>query len=295
MVEKATFRSLIKKYFDVDLLVELDKLSMRHDMDSNTKSLFVYKILEDAGVPFSRLGPGTNRVAVQIDGYACKIALDSLGKMDNRREFKYSPRLYPDVIKVYESTPNGLIATSEYVTVFDQDMFFQCEEKVRKILSRICSQYLVGDIGISTVNYMNWGVRDDGSICSLDFAYIYEISSTAFICTCSAHPMVEYDADYNLLVCPACKKKYTFSQKRKRISREAEEAEVGDIRDYGYVLSKPVEELVIDPEKSAFRPKKKEKKDEIPEIVKEKSQDDILDDMSLEDKLDLIYGGKHDE
>lgn len=288
------FRSLIKKYFSIDLLMELDKLSMRYDLNNNMKVIIINKMLEDAGIPFSKLGPGTNRHGISIDGYALKIALDKAGKMDNRREFKYSPLLYPYVVKVYESLKTGLIAVSEYVTSFDKDMYYSNQSKMRKILEEICSQYLVGDIGVSSKNYINWGVRDDGSICCLDFAYIYDISSEAFMCTCAERPYVEYDSDFNYLICPSCKKKYTFAQKRRAITNEMEENEIGDISRLGYVLHSAEEVQPINPAISIFMEVKNKKDDNSkskePEYDEDESQLNGWDNDSYEDKMNRING-----
>ena len=294
---KQKFHSRIKQHFgNEDLIVELEKLSQRYDIDNNSKTLLIYDILKRYGIQFEKLGPGTNRLGVQIDGYVFKIALDALGHMDNRREFKYSPELYPDVIKVYECMPNGLIEVTEYVTVFDRDMYYENTEKMRKILNRLCDRYLIGDIGISINNFMNWGVRVDGSICSLDFAYIYDITSDAFMCTCKDHPYVEYDSDFNNLICPACKKKYSFAQIRRRISDKMEEEEVGDIRKKAYIITDVNQELEIDPRLSVFM------KNETPEDKKHKGcktadepspgelQLEELDEMTAEDRLKMIYG-----
>ena len=291
------FHSRIKEHFgNEELIVELEKLSKRYDIDNNTKTLLIYDILKRYGIQFEKLGPGTNRLGIQIDGYVFKIALDELGHMDNRREFKYSPELYPDVIKVYECMPNGLIAVSEYVTVFDRDMYYNNMDKMRKILSRLCERYLIGDIGISANNFMNWGVRVDGSICSLDFAYIYDITSDAFMCSCKEHPYVEYDSDYNNLICPACKKKYSFVQIRRRISDEVEEAEVGDIRSHAYIITDVDQEVEINPELSVFMKNEthKDKKHKGEKSEKKPSEGELqqqeLDETSLEDRLKKIYG-----
>lgn len=294
MVQK--FHSRIKEHFgNEELIVELEKLSRRYDIDNNAKTVVIYEVLRKYGIQFEKLGPGTNRLGIQIDGYVFKIALDALGHMDNRREFKYSPELYPDVIKVYECMPNGLIAVSEYVTVFDRDMYYSNTEKMRKILSRLCERYLIGDIGISANNFMNWGVRNDGSICSLDFAYIYDITSDAFLCTCKDHPYVEYDSDFNNLICPVCKKKYSFAQIRRRISDKMEEEEVGDIREKAYILKDVNQELEINPSLSQFMKNEtdKDKKHKDKKSAKEPSQGELqmqeLDEMSTEDRLNKIF------
>ena len=144
-----------------------------YDVDNNTKTADIIELLNKYNVPFSPLGNGTNRYGILIDGYAVKIALDRAGKTDNKREFKYVKKLYPYVVKVFECLETGLIAVTEYITIFSLDDFYDNQEEMRKILKDISSNFLVGDIGISTDNYVNWGIRSDGSIAILDFAYIY--------------------------------------------------------------------------------------------------------------------------
>ena len=72
-------RSLINKYFDKDLYIELMKITMMSDIDNNDKGFLIKELLKNNSIPFSALGSGTNRMAVLIDGYAVKIALDKDG------------------------------------------------------------------------------------------------------------------------------------------------------------------------------------------------------------------------
>ena len=72
-------RSLILKYFSKDLYVEIMRITMISGIDNNQKGLLIKELLRENNVPFSGLGPGTNRMAIQIDGYAVKIALDRDG------------------------------------------------------------------------------------------------------------------------------------------------------------------------------------------------------------------------
>ena len=258
---KKTFRSLIKQYFPVELLIALDELTVQRNIDNNSKTPEILKLLDNYNVPYSTLGNGTNRYGILVDGYAVKIALDVMGKTDNKREFKYSKELYPDVVKVYECLETGLIAVFEYITIFSLDDFYDNQSKMREILGRISSSFLVGDIGVSTNNYVNWGTRLDGSIAILDFAYIYSLSYKGFRCTCEDEGILEFDKDFNHLICPFCKKKYTFSDIRRRITKQDEINEIGNIMELGYVLSSKEQELPIDENKSPVKkPKKKKKK-----------------------------------
>ena len=93
-------RSMIFEYISFDLFVEMNRISME-TMDNNEKGSKIKELLTKYGIPYTSLGSGTNRMAVLIDGYAMKIALDKDGMIDNMREFIYAQVLYPYVVKVY--------------------------------------------------------------------------------------------------------------------------------------------------------------------------------------------------
>ena len=252
------FRSRILQYFPSELLVQLYLITTAHNVNNNDKTPKIVELLKEFNVPFTPLGNGTNRYGILVDGYAIKIALDGAGRMDNRREFRYAKKLYPYVVKVYECLENGLLAVFEYVTIFSYDEYLANQEDMRDILSEISHQYLIGDIGVSTANYVNWGTRQTGQICIMDFAYIYSLSYRGFQCTCEDHGILEFDQDYNILICPFCKKKWEFSDIRRRISKEDEEKEIGNIMEGPDVrrLTSPVQSFEIETESDSAKPKK---------------------------------------
>lgn len=289
--KKKVFRSLIKKYFPVDLLIKLDQVTMMHDVDNNTKSEDVKALLKEYNVPYTSLGNGTNRYGILIDGYAVKIALDRAGKIDNKREFKYAKRLEGKVAKTYECLETGLIAVLEYLTVFSLDDFYDNQDRMREILKEISENYLVGDVGINADNYINWGTRSDGSIAILDFAYIYSLSYQGFKCTCEDEGIIEFDNDYNFLKCPFCNKKYSFSDIRRRITKEDEIKEIGDIMELGYVLHKEEEELEIDPAKTPIKKeetKQKKKKIRIRERIKQEEKANRPKELTADEQLNSL-------
>ena len=251
-------RSLINKYFSKELLYKIYLTTKQHDLDNNEKAMLNKELLTEYNIPWSSLGNGTNRMAVIIDGYAVKIALDSDGMIDNRREMLYSKNLYPYVVKVYETLPNGLVSFFEYVSVFDSDDRFQNQDEMREILDMIAENFLLGDVGIIGENYKNWGTRPDGSICILDFAYIYSVNYNIFTCDeCGPQSILHYDRNYDKLECSHCGRKYSFSQIRKRITKAKQEEEIGDIRRLGYNITKDEEEVEYEP---TFEPKEHNKK-----------------------------------
>lgn len=285
------FRSIIKRYFPVELLVNLDEVSRQHDIDNNNKTKEVVSMLKSYKVPFETLGNGTNRYGILVDGCAVKIGLDRAGKIDNKREFKYSRALYPSVIKVYDCATTGLISSSEYINLFSLDDYHNeaNQREMRRILKEISQYFLIGDIGVTTQNYVNWGIRNNGSLAILDFAYIYSLSYKGFKCTCEDEPMLQFDNDYVYLICPVCGKKFSFSDIRRRISKQDEINEIGDITKIGYVLHKDGEMLPINPEFSPKikedKPKKKKKRIILPDTshiydIDAKSQMDALKEIN---------------
>lgn len=260
-------RSLINKYFTDDMYIKLYELTISSGIDNNERYLMIQDYLKEWGIPYTSLGCGTNRCSTLIDGYAVKFALDKDGSIDNRREMLYSKDLQPYVTKCYECTPSGLISVHEYVEIFTQDEFRSRQVEMREILEAISEQYLVGDIGITTKNYVNWGTRLDGTICILDYAYCYNTTFGTFTCTCDDTSIIHYDKNFVDLVCPTCGRKYTFGDIRRRITRKGQEEEIGDIRRIGYNLKKAEEMLPVVKE---FEPVDKSKKKK-----KEKSKADI--------------------
>lgn len=253
-------RSLIQNYFSMELKDEIFKVTLEHILDNNEKGKIIKDLLTKYNVPYTSLGSGTNRMAVLIDGYAVKIGLDKDGMIDNRREFLYTRELQPYVVKVYECTQNGLLAVTEYVSIFTLDDFHNYQEDMREILSEISNFFLIGDVGITGKNYVNWGLRNDGTICILDFAYIYSVKYKLFVCTCDDESILNYDKDYNVLICPHCGKKYRFAEIRKRITAKNQEDEIGDIRRLGYNITKPEELVPVNPDFENIKPEKKKKK-----------------------------------
>lgn len=286
------FRSILKKYFPVELCVELESISKMMHIDNNGKTPYIKEVLERYNVPYAPLGNGTNRYGIIVDGYAVKIALDRMGCVDNKREFKYGKQLYPSVVKVYECLENGLLAVSEYITIFSLNDYYEKQDEMREILAEIAANFLIGDIGVSKNNYANWGTRGDGSICILDFAYIYSLSYKGFLCTCDDEGMLESDNDFNYFICPICRKKFSFGDLRKRITKQDEINEIGDIKEVGYVLHKDGEMLPIDYDKS---PDKRPKKDKNPKDKPVNNIEEFDDpEQAMIDKVNAFLNGTSD-
>lgn len=289
-VSKTTKRSIINKYFTTDLLIEIERISLAN-ASNNAKGKRIKELMKEHGIPFEPLGNGTNRMGFLLDGYAVKVALDHDGKTDNCREMLYTKPLQPYVVKVYECLPNGLLAVSEYVEIFDLDSLYEKRSEMISILKDISDNFLIGDVGISKINYVNWGTRSDGTICIMDFAYIYDTKLNTFSCNCSEDAILSYDSNYNNLICPLCGRKYEFGEVRRRITRKQQENEIGDIRRLGYLIHGPEETVPINPEfepKRDFEKKKKKLSPEELEIKEyrkwKKEEDEFWETNSVEDE-----------
>lgn len=286
--------SMILDKFPKDVLIELNGITML-SCDNNTKCVRIRETLKRNGIQYEGLGSGTNRYGINMPGptgmLAVKIALDSDGMIDNRREFKYGPQLYPYVCKVYECLEDGLVAVFEYVTPFTLGDLHRFEDQIREILRKVSNEYMIGDVGISEDNYKNWGIRmvnGKEEICMLDFAYVYAISYKLFTCNCDGITLVQYDDDYVGLYCPRCHKKYTFAHIRRKVTRKDQEMEIGNIKDQGYELHDPVE-LVDDVEEFMPFDKERKKQEKKKKRLTERERIRILDDIQNHDPYGDIY------
>ena len=296
--KKRSYRSVLLEIFTPERCIELERLQRSFSISNNRKIDIIKQWLTDWGIDYHPAGPGTNRYAFSYDGWIIKIACDVDGKIDNKREFKYSIPLQPYVIKCYEVFADGLLAVFEYVDAFTIDDFWKNIDEMKKILSEIAENYLIGDVGISTDNYGNWGFRDD-ELVILDYAYIYSTSFRSFSCSCSPRAMLYYDKDFCNLICPLCGKSYSFATIRKRISSAEQDAEIGDIDSQGYIISSTEEEKDFNPNfvygavDRIFRYlRKKQKKEGMIHTKRKKQIVGEEPEMSLEELGAAIRAGK---
>lgn len=236
-------RSLIHEKFCLELRVKLDLLSRRRDIVNKEKQDELFKLLREYKIQnLVPLGSGTNRYAFKLDGFVIKFATDKDGKIDNKKEFKMAKRLYPYVIKVHEISENGCLLVCEYIQPFDTfSQMVMYQDKIRNILRKLSSVYLIGDVGITEKNFRNWGLRlGTTEPCCLDFAYVYDVKSKIFICyNCNTNSIILPNNDFTELICsnPNCQKHYLFEDIRRKISLENHAMEIGDLSKEGYLLS----------------------------------------------------------
>lgn len=239
-----TIKSRIHHYFSSKLVKDLYSICRNtRTSDNNIKVNMVIELLKAYEIDFVELGPGTNRLAILIDEYVYKIALDKWGIQDNINEFSNSKELQPFVVKTYET--NGIISVCEYVTVISKEEFMESKDSIRQILSILADSYLLGDVGSINKNFANWGYRDSGELVILDFAYIYRVQGSELLCS-NDQTILEYDENFHNLFCPKCRKKYTFIDVRRKIPFEFEKKENEAAMQLSYKLTKSVQTFKVD-------------------------------------------------
>lgn len=208
--------SKIKSMFSEELLRYISAICDNKRIPSNNRKMVILgDLLHTYGVEFEILGGATNRIALQIDGYAVKFALDEQGFQDNFIEYSLSPELQPFVTKSYET--NGYIQVQELVELMSKSAFSVYKIEIYKVLDMMSRDYLLGDVGYLEKNRSNWGVRD-GKPVILDYAYCHRSTENLFTCEKCGQPLTP-DAVYDKYLCTdrsGCKASYTYNE-RKRV------------------------------------------------------------------------------
>ena len=184
---------------------------------SQHKMLIIQQLLMKDNVKFSVLGGATNRLTLLIDGYTFKFAVDHQGYEDNFVEYSICRELQPYVTKTYET--NGYILVAECVRTMSLTDFKLRKSDIERILSTLSQDYLLGDVGYIKKNYTNWGIRDDGSVVILDYAYIHRGTEALFLCEVCGNGILRYDSTFTTLKCSnvsSCNATFTYVD-RKRV------------------------------------------------------------------------------
>lgn len=281
-------RSLIQEKFSEDIRFQIELISRRRDIVNQEKHEEIIKLLRDNDVgEIVLLGPGTNRYAFKIDGFVVKVATDHDGKIDNWKEFKMAKRLYPYVAKTHEVSENGTLLVAEYIPPFESYMAMaRYGDRIKAILKELSAVYLIGDVGLTSKNFSNWGIRNgtNDPVC-LDFAYVYEVSSELFVCRkCKTGSMLLPNDTFTELYCSnqSCGKRYQFEDIRARIGNDVHRHEIGDLSLEGYRLIGSGVETELTIERSNYLEKKFKK---IQKKVKTPTEEIILEeDKSMSDR-----------
>lgn len=199
------------------------------------------KILRDLlytnGIKFEVLGGATNRIAMFIDGYAVKFAMDSQGYRDNLIEYSICNELQPYVTKTYET--NGYIVIAECVRLMTESEFIARKQDILNILMALSEDYLLGDVGFLQKNRTNWGIRDNGELVILDYAYCHRATENLFTCPVCGEGVLTYTSDFDKLICTnrsVCHAVFTYNQRKQ---------EQGDQVDFDMIEERKSDSIVL--------------------------------------------------
>lgn len=186
-------------------------------IDDNEKADRIADVMERYG--FKEIGTGTNRIAFMKDGYVYKVALDERGFIDNISEYKRSIEFPQYFVKVYET--NRTILVCEYCELLSEETFNNRKSEIKSILEHLSHYYVMDDVGLTTKNYCNWGLRhvidDDGErddLIIIDNAYFYPIRDNTRMLTCSCGGQIILNTNFTGYVCsnPSCRMTYTVEE-----------------------------------------------------------------------------------
>lgn len=330
------FKSRINSVFTPEILDEMFDIYKQHKFfikDKNGKDIRVedtrhirslkfreclQNYFKDKDISFNFLGDGTNRMALLIDGYVYKLALDDQGYIDNLTEFKMSREAQPYVTKTYET--NGLFCVAEYVTLISYDEFVKQKMRILEILDILSSEYLLGDMGWTKKNYCNWGYRKNTKdLVILDYGHMMKVDTNKFICS-ECGGFLSYNSTFTEIECISCHKKMDFMAMKSKISKKEEmemidnyldrsvsttdkEVEIPDEK-FEVVKNKDYDDVdeMVSTRFEEFKPKKKHRfsdcfdDDEKVKVVENKSEEDeyleamenITDDIPVENQIEEV-------
>lgn len=218
-VYQSTFRSRLNK-LPLELKIKIGEIPYQKGMRASNRRLKVIEYLKEYNIDFTEVGTGTNRFIIRYDGFAIKIALDNEGIADNKQEWVMSELLAPDISLAYEISSGGHMLVAQYCPAFTSygDMR-NYAGTIRKILAKWSMRFLLGDVGISRVNFANWGISPAGKPVCIDYAYIFPANMNLFECICGSTNM-DMDADFTAYKCAKCGKEYQDRDLRVRISND---------------------------------------------------------------------------
>lgn len=248
---KKKFRSRLNA-LPLELKCEIGEIPLQKGMRPTSRKEKVIEILNKYHIDWVEIGTGTNRFIVKYDGYALKIALDREGIADNKQEFAICESLMPNVAYAHEISIGGHLLVASYCPAFTtHNEMWSHNGAIREILNEWSKRYLLGDVGLVSTNYANWGLAPGNRPVCIDYAYIFPASLNLFKCICGNKTM-KLDGTFAQYQCTKCGKQYQDRELRAKISQNerlrlfnnvsgitmTEEYELHDV-DLKYIQYKP--------------------------------------------------------
>lgn len=227
-------KSKIKEVLSDELLKLIASICDTRRIDSlQRKMTITQQLLKSHNVRFEVLGGATNRLSLYISGMVFKIAMDRQGYKDNLMEYALSKELQPYVTKTFET--NGYISIAETVRVMTREEWKLRRVDILRILDILGRSYLLGDVGYINKNFTNWGIRDDGNVVILDYAYVHRGTAKLFLCDVCGDGILAYDATFSELRCTnvtgSCGVRYSYIERKMIEGDQVDYDMIDDVRD----------------------------------------------------------------
>lgn len=232
----------------VEVREGLAEVSYQIGMTPSARKERCVNVLKNHNIPFNDVGTGTNRFIIRYDGYVIKIALDREGVADNRQEWVMSSMLAPDVAPAHEISKGGHLLVASYAPAFSSyQEFLAYRKEIVNILRKWGTRYLLGDVGITAINYANWGMLYGKPVC-IDYAYIFPVSMDIFTCVCGCKHMEFTDDSFTSYRCSNmnCKMTYTDRELRSKISQNERMSLFENVSNNAIEMTDPVKEVDVD-------------------------------------------------
>lgn len=216
---EATYRSRLNA-LPMSLKEKLGEIPLQKGMRPTSRKEMALDALDKSKIAFTEIGTGTNRFIIKYDGFAIKIALDHEGIADNKQEYVMSDLLAPHVAYCHEISRGGHLAVADYCPAFTSpsEMWLHSTE-MKEILADWSKRFLLGDVGVTDINYANWGLAPGGKAVCIDYAYIFPADLDLFKCNCGSKRMT-VTSDFSKYKCCACGHVYEDREIRVKISNE---------------------------------------------------------------------------
>lgn len=225
--------------------VGLGEVSYQIGMTPQSRKERCMNVLKENNIPFKDVGTGTNRFIIKYDGYVIKIALDQEGIADNKQEWVMSSILAPDVAPAHEISKGGHLLVASYAPAFSSYAeFIAYRPNISAILEKWGTRYLLGDVGITAINYANWGVLYGKPVC-IDYAYIFPVSMDVFTCVCGNKEMKFADNTFTNYQCTNCRTTYTDRDLRAKISNDERLALFQNVSENAIPIHEPTKSMEV--------------------------------------------------
>jgi hypothetical protein len=239
------FRSRIHQ-LPRDVRIAIAEVAYQKQMYADQRKQCIIERLIHHGIEWTELGTGTNRFIIKFDGFALKTALDREGIADNKQEWVIDPQLRPGDSEAHEISKGGHLLVASYVPAFTSfGEMREYENQIRKILKGWSTRFLLGDVGFTSINYANWGVKNRQPKC-IDYAYIFPANMDLFQCVCGNKHMVFTGNDYTTYKCTKCGTEYSDREIRSRISNEERLRLFSDSTSNSIIMKSPTEEHIVE-------------------------------------------------